>query len=98
MINQEEKERKSEVKSDCKIGQKKWNEEYLKSTSEYLKIPDEFNDVNEPNSSLTDANKEEEAVDDTQTDEQNIKVVSIDVTKALLLLGFDKWSSLEPGS
>ena len=54
-----------------------------------------------PNKLVSDG---EEVVDqDTEIGEEPVKKivnrsnVSIDVTKALLLLGFSTWSSLEPG-
>ena len=37
-------------------------------------------------------------LDENRNQSIDKKAVSIDVTKALVLLGFDSWSSLEPGN
>ena len=37
-------------------------------------------------------------IDENRPQSIDKKAVSIDVTKALVLLGFDSWSSLEPGN
>ena len=39
-----------------------------------------------------------DGLDENRNKSIDKKAVSIDVTKALVLLGFDSWSSLEPGN
>ena len=40
----------------------------------------------------------QDGLDENRNQSIDKKAVSIDVTKALVLLGFDSWSSLEPGN
>ena len=40
----------------------------------------------------------QDGLDENRCQSIDKKAVSIDVTKALVLLGFDSWSSLEPGN
>ena len=60
-------------------------------------------DIKSSESRDVDCNKDsphpsQHGLDENRNQSIDKKAVSIDVTKALVLLGFDSWSSLEPGN
>ena len=60
-------------------------------------------DIKPSESRDVDCNKDsphpsQHGLDENRNQSIGKKTVSIDVTKALVLLGFDSWSSLEPGN
>ena len=59
-----------------------------------MEIVDDDKTNHEHPSTLVDTGQDEES---GQKKEDNATTVSIDVTKALLLLGINAWSNLEPG-
>ncbi len=58
------------------------------------KLKSELRELRKQDSELQSSNKGEES---TELKGKEAVTVSIDVTKALLLLGLPTWSSLEPG-